>query len=608
MCGICGIVNFDKKPVNESDIQLMMRKIKHRGPDDEGLFIDGSIGLGFVRLSIIDLSPLGHQPMFDSSGRYVLIYNGEVYNYIEIRDELKKLGYIFKSNSDSEVLLYSYIEWGEKCLDKFNGMWAFAIFDTFTHKIFLARDRYGIKPLYYFKNNNIFIFASEVRAILPLITERKVNESAIYDYLIYNRTDQSNQTFFHNILKIPHGCYALITEDNFIIKRWYELNSRLREPFSDPYEYYDSFKNSLKLRLRSDVPVGVCLSGGIDSSSIVSVLLKEFNKNDLNTFSAIYSHGEKADESKYINEYRHKLLNMYFTTPTAETLYKDLNNFISCHFEPVSNLGPYAQFKVMELVSQTDVVVTMDGQGADEQFAGYDYFYGSFFKELLAKIKIIDFIKEVSSYIKVYNSAYAFKYLLLYLAPRNIKNNFGRLAHNYVQDDFFKLYSCKSDVALNLYNPSTLGDSLLQHFEYKLEHLLKWEDQNSMWFSIESRVPYLDFNLVERTLGIPSEKIIKGSVRKFFLREVMKDVLPEKIKNRFDKIGFETPNDKWFRTKLFQEYIFDILNSQSFKNRGYLNAKVCLRDYQRHVVGEINISKEIWKWINLELWYRIFID
>ncbi len=385
------------------------------------------------------------------------------------------------------------------------------------------------------------------------------------------------------------------------------LQKELREPFQKTEEFYDTFKDAIKLRLRSDVPVGVCLSGGIDSSSIVTVLTKEFDKKDLRTFSAVYEKGEKADESAFINKYRANLKYMYFTQPCENSLMNDIGKFIKCHSEPVGGLGPYAQFKVMQL-AKNHVVVLLDGQGADEEFAGYHYFFGSYFKQLLLELNFRILFSEVIDYLRNYRSMLAFKYFLLYMAPGFMKNCLSKISHNFILKDFYRHNKKYSNVGDYLYSPKNLRESLIQHFEYKLEHLLKWEDHNSMWHSLEARVPFLDHRIVERTLSLPANRIIKNATTKYFLREAMEGRLPEIIRTRKDKMGFETPWDKWSKTRQFQELIIDTLRSKKFRERGYLEPEKCYRAYKHHLEGKISIPQEIWKWINLELWARKFID
>jgi asparagine synthase (glutamine-hydrolysing) len=624
MCGICGIIKFNNSAVDETSIQKMMQKIKHRGPDDEGVFLENNVGLGFVRLSILDLSPAGHQPMLSghqtpsaerlAKERYVIVYNGEVYNYIEIRAELIAQGYTFKSNTDTEVVLNSYIEWGEDCLEKFNGMWSFVIYDRQKKEIFCARDRYGIKPFYYYSDNERFIFASEIPPILTVLNKKPAaNNQSIFDYLVFNRTDQTEQTFFSEIKKLQHGCFlsnrlSALSSQKIEIKKWYDLRERVKmsEGFQNADEYRELFSSAVGLRLRSDVPIGVCLSGGLDSSSIVSILLKDYNKKDLNTFSAVYEKGQIGDESDYINSYSSELSNMFYTTPSAESLDNDLMKFIKAHGEPIPSTSPYAQYKVMQLAKE-NVVVTLDGQGADEELAGYHYFFGFYFKHLLRKFKWTKLFSELFHYVSIHRSVYGVKTFLYLLLPKSFRTKL-RLAEKGYLTKAFGSYNSHSVIADELYGSDSLQDSLLNHFEYKLEHLLKWEDRNSMHFSLEARVPFLDYRLVEKTLATSSDKLISKGMTKHILRRAMKGTLPEKIRVRKDKIGFGTPQDEWFRTEKFKRFIFDILSSDSFKNRNIIDIKKAKSLFRKHLNKKINISNEIWKWIHLELWFRHFLD
>jgi asparagine synthase (glutamine-hydrolysing) len=594
----------------------MMSIMKHRGPDDEGVFIEENVGLGFVRLSIIDLSPAGHQPMFSHDDRYVIVFNGEIFNYPELRDDMKSKEHSFRTGSDTEVLLAAYIEWGEECLHKFNGMWAFVIYDRLEKKIFAARDRYGIKPFYYLQTLDFIAFASEIPPLLSLAEDKpEPDNQSIYDYLVFNRTDQTERTFFTEVKKLQHGhCMSFRIEDSRFkiqssIKKWYDLRERVSstEGFNDPSEFRELFSSSVGLRLRSDVPVGVCLSGGLDSSSIVSVLLKDYQKRDLNTFSAVYQKGQSGDESEFISEYTKQVSQMFYTTPTAETLLKDIPDFVRAHGEPIPTTSPYAQFKVMELARQ-NVVVTLDGQGADEELAGYHYFFGFYFKELLTHFKWLLLLREMSAYFTNHRSLFGLGTFGYFLLPSVLKNKTRVAEKGYLNHDFVQNYAGTNSITSGLYSSGTLHEALLDHFEYKLEHLLKWEDRNSMWFSLEARVPFLDYRLVEKTLALPSEKVIHGGMTKFILREAMKDTLPEKIRTRKDKIGFETPQAEWFRKPGFQKFIFDILNSDSFRSRNLIIPGVAERIYQNHVNGKTDISKEIWKWIHLEMWFREYFD
>ncbi len=621
MCGIVGIINFDKINVVDSQLNAMMKEMKHRGPDDEGFYIDNNVGLGFVRLSILDLSLAGHQPMFkgknnEDGERYVIVFNGEIYNYIELREELKKLGHTFKTGTDTEVLLAAYIEWGEDCQNKLNGMWAFAIYDQLEKSLFVSRDRFGIKPFYYYQDENKFIFASEIPPILKVLNKKvKQDDKVIFNYLVFNRVDQVADTFFADIKKLPHSHTLRLENQQVIKKRWYALSENVNKPFSCSSEFRELFSSSIGLRLRSDVPIGICLSGGLDSSSIVSILLKDHGKNDLNTFSAVYGGDHinkgrewKVDETKYINEFKGKVKNMYYTTPSAQTFFSDILPFIRTHAEPVSSTAQYAQYKVMELAKE-HVVVTLDGQGGDEQLAGYHYFFGVLFKELLYKFRLLNLLKETYNYKKLHKSNFALKMFLYFLLPPSLKAKLRSATREYIDTDFFnthkKTYNPVTDV---LYSSRSLRESLVNHFEYKLEHLLKWEDRNSMRFSIEARIPFLDYRLVERTLSMKSSDKISNGITKRILRDSMQSYLPDKILNRRDDVGFDTPEDEWFREPFIKEFVFDIIESSSFKARPYFDVKVVKKQFNRHLEREINVSRDIWKWINLELWFREYID
>ena len=625
MCGICGIVEFEGSFVEDARITMMMSQMKHRGPDDDGSYFEKNVGLGFVRLSIIDLSPLGHQPMISTDGRYVMVYNGEIYNYLELKDELVRKGHAFRSKTDSEVLLAAYAEWGEECLERFNGMWACVIFDRKKDELFCARDRFGIKPLYYFIDPSRFIFASEIPPILSVMKRKPApNNQSIFEYLAFNRTDQTEETFFKGIKKLQHGHFLKIRNvrgcagraGQISIKKWYDLRSKVENAsgFSRPEEYRNLFSSAVGLRLRSDVPVGVCLSGGVDSSSIVSVLLKDYGKKDLNTFSAVYSKGESGDESEFIDLFHGTenpagcaLKRMFFTHPTVVTLLQDLDSFVITHAEPIPSTSPYAQFKVMEL-AQRNVVVTLDGQGADEELAGYHYFFGFLFKELLRRLRLARLLSESGKYLLKHRSIYGLKTFAYFLLPEFSRSRLRVSERGYILPEFSNGRYRNSVIAGELYGSQNLREALLNHFEYKLEHLLKWEDRNSMRFSLEARVPFLDYRLVERTLASPTDMIINRGTTKYILREAMRGALPEKIRTRQDKVGFGTPQESWFRSQEWAALVTEFVRSDSFRQRGIIHSANAMTLFQKHLSGGVDASKEIWKWINLELWFRRFID
>ncbi|MDC0304168.1 asparagine synthase (glutamine-hydrolyzing), partial [Flavobacteriales bacterium] len=490
MCGICGVVGLEGQHAEEGVVRNMMHAIKHRGPDDEGVYMNNNVGLGHVRLSIIDLSDAGHQPMFTPDRRHLIVFNGEIYNYIELKKELES-DYNFQTKTDTEVILAAYLKWGEGCLDRFNGDFAFVIYDTQTEEIFGARDRYGIKPFYYTIQENKLYFSSEIKSLVPLLPARNVSKAAVFEYVVYNRTDQNNDTFFEGVSKVPHGQFFTIKNKELKFHKWYNIWDKVSPRKMTSEEYREEISSSISLRLRSDVPVGVSLSGGIDSSSIASSLIHDFGQSKINSFSAVYGKHEDADESSFIDEYKGQMPNMYYTFPDGDSLFDDLEKFVVAHTEPVASIGPYAQYKVMELAKE-HVKVTIDGQGADEQLAGYHYFFGSYFKELLGSLKWIKFANEASQYYSKHGSIEAFRYLAYYTVPISVKKAVSKNVYGSMDNGFFQENKNSSDIHEKLYNPRTLNESLVQHFEYKLEHLLKWEDHNGMCFSLEPRVPFLD--------------------------------------------------------------------------------------------------------------------
>ena len=628
MCGIVGVIRFDSKPVEKKLITSMMQVIKHRGPDDEGVYIDGHVGLGHVRLSILDLSSAGKQPMTDATGRYTIIQNGESYNYIELREELQAMGYTFKTQTDTEVVLNGYIAWGEKVLDRLNGMFALAIYDKEKQTLFIARDRFGVKPLYYHIGNGQLIFASEIPAILKALPGKpKANENAIFDYLVFNRTDQTEDTFFADIFKLQHGCCMTLNvsglgvsglvvsgKKDLPIKKWYNLAEHVQQVKAEigkwkgkeREHYMELFKRAIELRLRSDVPWGVCLSGGLDSSAITATIIRELKEKDVHSFSAVYGKDSKADESKFIDEFKGIVPNMHYIHPDAETLFAHLDDYVRIQGEPTPTTSPYALYCILTEASKY-VKVILDGQGSDEAITGYEYIPGLYYKSLFTHFKWCRLAKEIVQYAKLHKSWRHVKYMTFFMLPSKMRTKVRVAQRGYIDPEFVTKHK-DSVIADKLYGANTMEEMLIAHFEYKLEHLTKWGDRDTMAFGVEGRSPFLDKDLVEYSIALKDELKIKGGYTKFILREVMKGIMPEKVRLRVDKKGFSVPQDEWFRTEQFQTLVNDILNSESFAKRGYFKPEEAKKLYQRHLNGEINISKDIWKWINLELWFRTYID
>lgn len=625
MCGIAGIVRFGKKPVRKEEVLKMMEIIKHRGPDDEGEFVDGQIGMGHVRLSILDLSAAGHQPMTDASGRYTIIQNGETYNFIELREELKALGLTFRTQTDTEVVLNGYIEWGEAVLDRLNGMFAIAIYDKEKKTLFLARDRFGVKPFYYYIDEEQIVFASEIPAILEIMLDKpQANEDAIFDYLVFNRTDQTEQTFFKGIFKLQHGCCVTLSlsderlgirDGQLPIRKWYDLGEHVKDlklkirdlPFEEAQKrYMDLFRDAIEMRLRSDVPWGVCLSGGLDSSAITATIIKVLQEKDLHSFSAVYGKDSKADESQFIDEFKGIVPNMHYVHPDAERLLAHLKDYVRIQGEPTPTTSPYALYCVLTEASK-HVKVLLDGQGSDEALAGYEYIPGLYYKTLFTHLKWGRLAKEIVQYAKLHKSWRHVKYMAFFMLPNKMRTKVRVMQRGYIDPAFVEKHK-DSVIADKLYGANTMTEMLVNHFEYKLEHLNKWGDRDTMAFGVEGRSPFLDKDLVEYSIALDDRMKIRGGYTKYILREVMKGIMPEKVRKRVDKKGFTVPQDEWFRTEKFQNLIKEILESESFAKRGYFVPAEAKKLYERHLRGEVNVAKDIWKWINLELWFRTYID
>jgi asparagine synthase (glutamine-hydrolysing) len=528
---------------------------KHRGPDDEGLYADNTCILGHRRLSIIDLSEKGHQPFVSDDGRYQLVYNGEIYNYIELREELEKIGWKFRSETDTEVLLKAYLEYGKKCLHRFNGMFAFAVYDSVKKTLFLARDRVGIKPLYYILDNSTLFFASELKALCGIpVVKLSVNLQCLFDYLVFNRTDIHDETFFTGIKRIPKGYYASFDIDGLKIRQWWNpedyLNDIPDEDFSEiQREIEEILISAVRLRMRSDVPVGSCLSGGLDSSILVGILFTNYSvPGGYPTFTAAFP-GHRLDETKYIDELNHRFhFKNYRTFPTAAKVYEQLKDFVYTNDEPTTNYSFYTQYEVMRLAKEKGITVLLDGQGGDENFAGYHYFHGFYFYGLLRRKEVARFSLELTRSILRSQDKSAYQTLVFQLLPDSLKKRLLLRSVPYIQPDFFYEHVDRSRIYNEFFNVEGLNHSLARHFQYKLEHLLRMEDRNSMAFSIEARVPYLDYRLIQRVLGIPESMKIRGAQTKYLQKAALGKFTIPTILDRTDKIGFGTPGDEWMLT------------------------------------------------------------
>ena len=642
MCGIAGIVNLKKEKIDVDFLTKITELVKHRGPDGMGMVLISSqstdnspspiefrnpeelrqrkhslssynIGLGHRRLSIIDLSVKGHQPMCNEDRSLWIVHNGEIYNFIEIRRELLSKGYTFTSNTDTEVILHSYEEWGIDCLNKFNGMWAFALWDCKKKILFCSRDRFGIKPFYYFFNNDVFIFASEIKQILEYDTyEKRPNDKLIYDFLAIGLEDHTNETFFEDIYQLKGGEYALfdLEKKTFNKQSFYDLG-KIQEIDSDESYYYEHFRNlffdSVNIRLRSDVPVGSCLSGGLDSSAIVCTVAEIFkrmgNGRALETFTACWE-DEKIDERKYSEEVvTHAGAHGNTIFPSHEELRQDLSSLMWHQEEPFGSLSIFAQWSVMKAARKRGIPVLLDGQGGDEVFLGYERYYAWFFMELLKQRKFRKFIDEVKkgSTNSRLTLSEIIQYYIYFTSNRvralRLRNNVNK----YMNEDFMRNYDLLRELSKFTKAKSAFDLQKIEIQKTQLSHLLKYADRNSMAFSIETRLPFLDYRLVEFALSVPSEYKIRDGWTKNIIRKGMKEIVPDSIRKRKNKIGFEVPQAILLKTVL--PILQSTIEKESITEK-YINKRWVLDKIKNNDINE----QIVWKTLCLGLWFREFFE
>lgn len=603
MCGLTGI--FCKRGITPSDVELAERisaKQRHRGPDDEGLYVDSHCVLGHQRLAIIDLSKDGHQPFESDDHRFQLVYNGEIYNYIELRHELQRLGWKFRTRTDTEVLLKAYQQYGKACLSKFNGMFAFAIYDTEQKSLFLARDRLGIKPLYYTMIDSKLFFASEIKALVCVPSLKpSINYQSLFDYLVFSRTDIYGETFLNEIARIPKGNYATYDINGFRLTRWWNPEDYInKSPLEDIEEIAGKIEeiivSSVKLRMRSDVPVGSCLSGGLDSSILVGILFTNYDvEEDYPTFTASFP-GNQIDETRYVEE-----LNRTYpfrnirTFPSAKIARERLEDFVYVNDEPTTNPSFYSQYEVMRLAREYGVTVLLDGQGGDENFAGYQYFHGFNLYGLLKEKKAFRFAAELLKSLLRKQDKSAYQTLFFQVLPGSIRERLLLRTVPHLHPDFFYGYINGSRIYNEFFDVDGLNQSLVRHFQYKLEHLLRMEDRNSMAFSLEARVPYLDYRLIEYLLGVSQDLKIRDGETKYLQKKVLGKYTTTEILNRKDKIGFGTPGDEWMLSEAWQEQTRGSYSdlTEAFPGVFIKNANLPEKGFDRWKINQLSTWKNI---------------
>jgi asparagine synthase (glutamine-hydrolysing) len=628
MCGLFGSIGFPPDPAR-IDI------VAHRGPDGRGFEVyespAGPVALGHRRLAIIDVSDAGLQPMADPTGRCHLVFNGEIYNYIELREELKAKGEVFTSGSDSEVLLRAWMVWGEDCLSRLRGMFAFLIWDQANRRLFAARDRYGIKPLYMagdaLTGGKGLAFASEIKQLHGLAgVSGRMNIPRVHDFLAQGITDHTAETLFEGVTQLRGGeCVTVETGSGrpvAHIRRWYPVGAgdvTLSEEEAAS-RFHDLLEESVRLHLRADVPVGSCLSGGLDSSSIVCLMAGMMpGAEKVNTVSACYAE-KSVDEKPFMETVvAHAGTEPHYIFPRAEDVFARASDITWHQDEPFGSTSIFAQWCVFEEAKRVGVKVMLDGQGADEQLAGYHSGFPFYLSQLTRQGRLMQVVKTMLERRDLHGAALGeqIKRYVVPLLPGFIAAPLRRRHQAMTQENWLgsALLQTRGNPegamavatrTLGLDAPTDLKSlCLAMTFASNLQMLLHWEDRNSMAHAIEARVPFLDHPVVEFSLALGNEHKIVGGDTKRVLRKAMKDVLPESVRERRDKLGFQTPEDIWFRGPL-RGLIHDGVEATISRYPDLVNAAGARSLRDAMLEGRRPVEASLWRIVNLGLWGERF--
>lgn len=624
MCGIAVCVDITKK-IDQQKFDAMTDIVSYRGPDDRGTYYDGSVALGHRRLSIIDLSSDGHQP-FELVDDYVLVFNGEIYNYIELREELIAEGYHFKTQTDTEIIVQSYKRWGCNCVSRFNGMWSFALYDKEKQILFCSRDRFGVKPFYYTKQEGLFLIASEIKQFFEMLDERpRANVERLLKYIIRGETDMPPYTLFEDIYQLEPGSNLIydISSHNYQIDRYYTLDNR--EDGSLSYEdacslFRECFTDSVSVRLRSDVPVGYFLSGGLDSSSIVCVADRLRHEEgdpylipEQHTITSCYN-DKKYDEQEYVDEVA-KVTDVivHKVYPDSGNIWKKIDQILWHMDEPLFALSALSQQSVCEAAKSHGLTVILDGQGSDEQLAGYSDFYSVLFIYLLKKFRFGKLKREIDAYAQLRSGdpfAPSRSLLIIsavkdWLTPGVFDKIVKRLYYEKVARlPFDKRILKKTFKDIKVFPRRDPRKFIKEYMTDELANILHVLDRNSMAFSLEARDPFLDYRLVDNIYKMPFLYKIRDGRTKAVLRDGLSGIIPERIKNRKTKLAFVAPVEKWINEdrSLYRQELDRSLD----KFEGIIEKKRILSwyDAKEHLkLGECNL---VWRIIISGRWVDMF--
>jgi asparagine synthase (glutamine-hydrolysing) len=629
MCGIFGIHLADRdRTIDPFVLATMGEVLDHRGPDDRGLHVDRNVALGHRRLSIIDLSPTGHQPMCNEDGSLWIVYNGEIYNYLELREQLVARGHVFRSQSDTEVILHLYEDEGPDCVRRLNGMFAFAIWDGRQQQLYCARDRFGVKPFYYAAADGAVAFASEIKALLRTgLVSAEVDRDALADYLTFQFC-LGDKTLFRGIRKLLPGHWMLSRADGGIrVEKYWDLDYTIDFDHTDRYfeeRLRELLEDGVRIALRSDVPVGAQLSGGLDSST-VACLASSLLGSSIQTFTGSFADGAAYDETPYARQVaEHIGATHHEVFPVAQDFVDLMPRLIYHMDEPAGGPGVFPQYCVSELASR-HVKVVLGGQGGDEIFAGYARYLLAYLEECIRGG--IEGTQQNQRYVVTFESI--LPNLTQLQEYRPLLRHFWREGLFEPPDRrYFRLVDRSEDLGglvaqealgrgaayqpfdgfCEVFNANDCGSLInkMTRFDIKtlLPALLHVEDRMSMAVSLESRVPLLDHRIVELVATMPPAIKYQGGRSKHVFRQVVRDIVPESIYARRDKMGFPVPLNEWYRRPPVSDFVRDVLLSSSARSRGFVRVD----RLERMLTRERPYGRGIWGLLCLELWMQTFID
>lgn len=628
MCGICGIFHLQRDRL--ADVQIlksMTRTMRHRGPDDEGYFLDDNLGLGHQRLSIIDLSEKGRQPMSMEDERLWIVFNGEIYNYLELRQQLVGKGHRFHSHSDTEVILHLYEDEGPACVQRLNGMFAFAIWDKKDRTLFAARDRFGIKPFYYTMIDNTFTFASEIKSLFQAdILQPEINFEGLADYLTFQFCI-GDKTLFRHVQKLSPGhCLTVKQGSNPTIEKYWDLDFTIDTHHTEEYFQHQLLRlveDSVRIQLRADVPVGAHLSGGLDSSTVAS-LASSLIESPIHTFSGGFREGKQYNETSYARIVAESSETIHHEVyPTAGDFVRVMPKLAYYMDEPAAGPGLFPQFYVSELASK-NVKVVLGGQGGDEIFGGYTRYLIAYLEECIRGG--IEGTQEDSKYIVTFDSILpnlpqlqGYQPLLRYFWQEGLfecpEKRYFRLVdrssdiRDLVEADIFEQKNYNTfDAFTTEFNDGNIRSYInrMTRFDMRtlLPALLHVEDRTSMAVSLESRVPLLDHRIAELVASMPPMIKYAGGRSKHIFRQVVQHIIPSQVLERKDKMGFPVPLREWYQQGPVRDFVRDTLLGTKAHNRGFFKTK----NFQSLLDTERAYGRGLWGLLSLELWAQAYLD